>query len=302
MTAESDVVIAGNLSVAGDIDISGSNLNPVVASGDDNNVLSSLQVDGTTYTLPTGSGGGGTAVAANPAGITPSSQNDDLDVVRIGGTDYNVRVQVLDDLTDVSASTPPVDGQALIYHSSSQKWQPGDVATSSGATTLNGLTDVSVSTPPADGQALVYDTSTNQWVQGTGLTGWTDSSGHLIPKSNAQYDIGSAEKKVRHLYLSQNSLYMGSGNDEIAGTAISLDASGDLAVGGTKLVKGDAEGKVPVDKMPVVGVPARTFEVDVAKHYDADGTNNYLSSGSYFSIDGIVKRKLVMIRGFSLRL
>ena len=33
-----------------------------------------------------------------------------------------------------------------------------------------------------------------------------DSSGNLIPNSNASFDIGEAENKVRHLYLSDNSL------------------------------------------------------------------------------------------------
>ena len=32
---------------------------------------------------------------------------------------------------------------------------------------------------------------------------------HIIPKSNASYDIGSAEYKIRHLYLSDNSLWIG---------------------------------------------------------------------------------------------
>ena len=32
---------------------------------------------------------------------------------------------------------------------------------------------------------------------------------HIIPATNAQYDLGSAEKKIRHLYLSNNSLYLG---------------------------------------------------------------------------------------------
>ncbi len=55
------------------------------------------------------------------------------------------------------------------------------------------------------------------------LTNWSeDANGHIIPATNATYDIGSAEKKVRHLYLSQNSLYMGSGTDTNAGTAIFL--------------------------------------------------------------------------------
>ena len=33
--------------------------------------------------------------------------------------------------------------------------------------------------------------------------------GHILPTSNADYDIGSADYKVRHLFLSDNSLYIG---------------------------------------------------------------------------------------------
>jgi hypothetical protein len=36
-----------------------------------------------------------------------------------------------------------------------------------------------------------------------------DKDGHLIPDVNEEYDIGKAEKKVRHLFLSNNSLHIG---------------------------------------------------------------------------------------------
>ena len=36
-----------------------------------------------------------------------------------------------------------------------------------------------------------------------------NEQGHIIPHSNASFDIGSAEYKVRHLYLSNNSLQIG---------------------------------------------------------------------------------------------
>lgn len=43
----------------------------------------------------------------------------------------------------------------------------------------------------------------------------------IIPDTNASYDIGSAEYKVRHLYLSQNSLFIGDGHlSEAAGSLI----------------------------------------------------------------------------------
>ena len=35
---------------------------------------------------------------------------------------------------------------------------------------------------------------------------------HIIPTENAQYDLGSAEKKIRHLFLSENSLWIGDNN------------------------------------------------------------------------------------------
>jgi hypothetical protein len=45
---------------------------------------------------------------------------------------------------------------------------------------------------------------------GTTLTQWSeDSNGNILPSSNESYDIGSASYKVRHLYLSDSSLYVG---------------------------------------------------------------------------------------------
>ena len=38
---------------------------------------------------------------------------------------------------------------------------------------------------------------------------WHDVNGHIHPTSNSNYDIGSAEYKVRHLFLSSNSMYIG---------------------------------------------------------------------------------------------
>ena len=91
----------------------------------------------------------------------------------------------------------------------------------------------------------------NSTATGSGLTSWSETNNHIIPNTNAQYDIGSAEKKVRHLFLSQNSLYMGPGDSETdEGTPISLDADGDLKVGTSKLIKGDTDGNLPIDKLP----------------------------------------------------
>jgi hypothetical protein len=50
------------------------------------------------------------------------------------------------------------------------------------------------------------------------VSGYFDSSNnfrydyHIIPESNANYDLGSAEYKIRHLFLSRNSLWIGDEN------------------------------------------------------------------------------------------
>ena len=51
-------------------------------------------------------------------------------------------------------------------------------------------------------------TSGTSGVSGSGSVGGTMTSS-IIPDANAQYDLGSAEYKIRHLYLSDNSLYLG---------------------------------------------------------------------------------------------
>jgi len=61
-----------------------------------------------------------------------------------------------------------------------------------------GNTNVTVTDTGSDG-TIIFDT------EGTDRWAFT-SAGHLLPYANATYDIGSAEKKVRHLFLSDNSL------------------------------------------------------------------------------------------------
>ena len=41
------------------------------------------------------------------------------------------------------------------------------------------------------------------------LDGPIEMGGHILPSSNSNYDIGSAEYKIRHLFLSDNSLWLG---------------------------------------------------------------------------------------------
>jgi len=47
---------------------------------------------------------------------------------------------------------------------------------------------------------------------------------HLLPDTNATYDIGSAEKKVRHLYLSDTSLYIGDNTINTVGSNLMFNS------------------------------------------------------------------------------
>lgn len=60
-------------------------------------------------------------------------------------------------------------------------------------------------------------TSTNQLTM-AGFVTTADSAlgGHIIPDTNEQYDLGSAEYKFRHLYLSSNTIYVGANDDTIS--------------------------------------------------------------------------------------
>lgn len=94
---------------------------------------------------------------------------------------------------------------------------------------LNGDIDAHLNVSTAtSGQVLSWNGTDYAWVAdqtGSG-GGGLDSAGvasylsgnwdfHLLPETNATYDIGSAEYKVRHLYLSDNSLFFDSGQTSI---------------------------------------------------------------------------------------
>jgi len=81
-------------------------------------------------------------------------------------------------------------------------------------------------------------------------SGTMSMGGHILPTTNAAYDIGSAEYKIRHLFLSDNSLWIGDNhkidisggkmkfkkrkNDKVPGavTTAGGDEAGALAHGG----------------------------------------------------------------------
>jgi hypothetical protein len=65
-----------------------------------------------------------------------------------------------------------------------------------------------------------------------------DFNSSLIPDTNAAYDLGSAEKKIRHLYLSDNSLNIGTETISLDGEKNLILPSG-IKLGGEAVIKKD---------------------------------------------------------------
>jgi cytoskeletal protein CcmA (bactofilin family) len=79
-------------------------------------------------------------------------------------------------------------------------------------TYVNGFLDVSQNVSTRRNLYVNGDTSLNSDLYVNGEIHANDiyrMGGHILPTSNANYDIGSAEYKVRHLFLSDNSLWVG---------------------------------------------------------------------------------------------
>lgn len=100
----------------------------------------------------------------------------DLTDILPGGASSIGQAYKLVSLTDVDLDPPPSDGDALVYDSATQTWQPGPGG--SGANELSDLTDVdTATTPPTDGQALVWVDADNVWEPGDVASTWDDISG-----------------------------------------------------------------------------------------------------------------------------
>ena len=72
--------------------------------------------------------------------------------------------------------------------------------------TTNGTNGISTTTSTSGSNANAIEIKTDNGT--TSANRWRFvPNGHLIPSSNADYDIGNAEYKVRHLFLSDNTVY-----------------------------------------------------------------------------------------------
>jgi len=111
------------------------------------------------------------------------------------------------------------EGKLKIYYNDATSSQWVDASPFQQITTLDNLGDFdTVSNPPQTTDVLTW-TANNVWEpqMGPGAFSNSDVSAylnggwdfHIIPDTNAAYDLGNAEYKVRHLFLSDNSLWIG---------------------------------------------------------------------------------------------
>ena len=74
---------------------------------------------------------------------------------------------------------------------------------------------------------------------GGDISGTVD--GHLIPDANASYDLGSAEYKFRHLYLSDNSVHTDGGNLSFVDGVLSYGDDPVLMMSDVKRIASESE-------------------------------------------------------------
>ena len=93
--------------------------------------------------------------------------------------------------------------------------------------TVESLDDVSL-TSIADNEVLQYNSSTGNW-ENSALPGGVDLGAvgeHILPTTTETYDLGSASKRFRDLYLSGNTI-------NLAGATISSDGTGTISISST---------------------------------------------------------------------
>ena len=98
----------------------------------------------------------------------------------------------------------------LFYNAETQQVYISDGVTVGGVPIAGGGGGGGVQSSITDGTSTVSFNVSNEVVMNTDLNvNAINITGHILPTQNAQYDLGSAEYKIRHLFLSDNSLTMG---------------------------------------------------------------------------------------------
>ena len=103
------------------------------------------------------------------------------------------------------------DGRLKIYYTDATPDSQWVDASPLGAPALTvGNTSIAITDTGSNGTITFNTEGTDRWE--------ITSSGHILPKTNEVFDIGSADKKVRHLFLSDNSLKFGTRSLGVSGT------------------------------------------------------------------------------------
>tara|TARA_B100002019_G_scaffold163776_1_gene141311 strand:+ start:635 stop:1324 length:690 start_codon:yes stop_codon:yes gene_type:complete len=199
-----DTQISNNITLTGELRGPSTFIIDPAGIGDNTGLLQikgNLQVDGTTTTINsttldvddlniTIAKGAGNPGAANGAGITVDGANATFtyDSANDRWTMNKplfatIEGMSINDLTDVDTNTtPPTNGQTIVWNTTTGKFEPGDSFSQSdfntafGAKNVGDLNDVDT-TGVTNGQVLVYNATTNIFEPGTVSGGGGGGSG-----------------------------------------------------------------------------------------------------------------------------
>ena len=99
------------------------------------------------------------------------------------------------------------DGDSNQWIDASPPLAPTNIALNNSTVGIGNITAgpyYSASNPPQN--SIILTPASGNHIK---LNGNTEMGGHILPSSNADFDLGSAEYKIRHLFLSDNSLWVG---------------------------------------------------------------------------------------------
>ena len=167
--------------------------------------------------------------ASDAAGIT-STDISNWDTAH-GWGDHSLEGYSKVEISDNPPSNPTAgdlwwnsnEGNLKIYYGNDTDTAGDDIWVDASAAGYSGGAGGS-SSSITDGTSSVSFDSANDVVIDTDLNvNAINISGHILPSANAQFDLGNAEYKIRHLFLSDNSLRFGKdGTGDISGNYVSF--------------------------------------------------------------------------------
>ena len=111
-------------------------------------------------------------------------------------------------LTNKTLTSPTITGTGTIAGTFTGNLTGDVTGNADTATKIASITNSNI-VQLTDTQTLTNKTLTSPTITGTVTTSGISMGGHLIPTTGDTYDIGSSSKKIRDLYVSDNSLWVG---------------------------------------------------------------------------------------------